>query len=96
MRSKQPSAHDKCGNYHFRQPTISPVIPAKAHWRQVKVLSDTGIMGGNQSLAGHSEGATRSGLMLEKKIFPNKLIETTATEESLFPRLDRSSGLTRS
>ncbi len=31
----------------------------------------------------HSEGATRSGLLAEKKIFSNRLIATPATEESL-------------
>jgi hypothetical protein len=41
-----------------------------------------------QSLACHSEGATRNGLMLEKEIFTNKLIETTATEESFFPSVE--------
>ena len=30
----------------------------------------------------HSEGATRSGLISEEKIFPMMSIETTATEES--------------
>ena len=28
--------------------------------------------------------------MLERKIFPDRLIETTATEKSLFPRLNQS------
>ena len=56
----------------------------------------TGIMVRKLALACHSEGATRSGLMPEKKIVPNTLIETTATEESFFPRPSRSSGLTRS
>lgn len=45
----------------------------------------------NSAFVCHSEGATRSDLMLEKKIFPNMLIETAATEESLFPSQDQSS-----
>ena len=44
----------------------------------------------------HSEGATRSGLMPEKKIFPKSLIETTTTEESLLPGPARSSDPGRS
>ena len=51
----------------------------------------TGIMVRKWVLACHSEGATRSGLMPEKKIVPNTLIETTATEESLFQGPARSS-----
>ena len=52
----------------------------------------TGIMVRKLVLACHSEGATRNGLMPEKNIFPNTLIETPATEESLFPGPERSSG----
>jgi hypothetical protein len=39
----------------------------------------------NDSIGGicHSEGATRSGLLAEKKIFSNMLIKTPATKESL-------------
>jgi hypothetical protein len=39
----------------------------------------------NDSVGGicHSEGATRSGLLAEKKIFADWQIKTTATEESL-------------
>jgi hypothetical protein len=33
----------------------------------------------------HSEGAIRSSIMAEKKIFSNILIEPSATEESLVP-----------
>jgi hypothetical protein len=40
---------------------------------------------GSNPLACHSEGATRSGLIVQKKIFPNMVVETTATEESRFP-----------
>ena len=57
---------------------------------------NTGIMVLKLALACHSEGATRSGLMPETKIFPNTQIETTAPEESLFPGPARLSGLIRS
>jgi hypothetical protein len=50
---------------------------------KVKGLSKTTFKVWINSLVGHSEGATRSGLLAEKKIFANMLIATPATEESL-------------
>jgi hypothetical protein len=48
-------------------------------------------MFGSHLFACHSEGSTRSGLMFEKKLFPNMVIETTGTEESFVRSLHRSS-----
>jgi hypothetical protein len=41
----------------------------------------------------HSEGATITGMMTEKILFLNMLIETTATEESLDPSLHKKSDM---
>ena len=40
------------------------VIPAKAHWRQDRGLSNPDIRVRNQPPTCHSEGATRSGLLV--------------------------------
>jgi hypothetical protein len=69
------------------------IIPAMAHWRQVKDTHN-GFNFREKPFACHFEAATRSGLMVQKKMFPNMLIETTATEESRFPSLYRSSDQT--
>jgi hypothetical protein len=54
--------------------------------RQVKVLyNDNGLSIRKYPFASHSEGVTRSRLMVRKKILPYMLIETTATKESLTP-----------
>ena len=50
---------------------------------QVKGLSNTGFRVLKSPLAFHSEGATRSGSMAGKKLLSYRLVETTATEESL-------------
>jgi hypothetical protein len=68
------------------------VSQAKAYGHQVKVFIMASVFGTN--FACHCEGATRSGLMIRKKIFFNILIETTATKESYFLSQHRTFGLT--
>lgn len=78
----------------FEQDLNDKILSRPAHWHQVNILFITGIIVQKKSPASHSGKATRGGMMLQKKIVPDKVIEIRATEESLFQRPVRSSNPT--